>query len=58
VGYFTTFITGALISKRNTLLERNQVLNWFGNRAEFERYLFGNQILADLDQFEIEFEFE
>jgi hypothetical protein len=56
VAYFTTFITGALISKRNTLLERNQVLNWFGNREEFERYLLGNQMLSDLEQFEIEFE--
>jgi hypothetical protein len=56
VAYFTTFITGALISKRNTLLERKQLLNWFGNQTEFERYLLGNQILADLDQFEIEYE--
>jgi REP element-mobilizing transposase RayT len=46
----------ALISKRNTLLERNQVLKWFGDQAEFECYLLGNQILSDLDQFEIEYE--
>ena len=46
----------APISKRNTLLERNKLLNWFGDQAEFERYLLGNQMLSDLEQFEIEYE--
>jgi putative transposase len=39
-----------------TKLKRDEVLQWFGNRNEFEKYHLGNQILTNLDKFNIEFD--
>jgi putative transposase len=39
-----------------TKLKRDDVLNWFGNRNEFERFHLINQNLDNLDKFIIEFD--
>ena len=39
-----------------TKLKRQEVLQWFGNRNEFEKFHLGNQILTNLDKFNIEFD--
>jgi putative transposase len=39
-----------------TKLKRDEVLDWFGNRNEFERFHLGNQNLGNLDKFIIEFD--
>ena len=39
-----------------TKLKREEVLQWFGNRNEFEKFHLGNQILTNLDKFNIEFD--
>ena len=39
-----------------TKLKRDDVLNWFGNRNEFEKFHLGNQNLDNLDKFRIEFD--
>ncbi|MDZ7899825.1 MAG: hypothetical protein U5N85_17595 [Arcicella sp.] len=39
-----------------TKLKREEVLQWFGNKNEFEKYHLGNQILTNLDKFNIEFD--
>lgn len=39
-----------------TKLKREEVLQWFGNKNEFEKYHLCNQILTNLDKFNIEFE--
>ncbi len=40
----------------STKLKREQVLEWFGNSNEFEKYHLSNQILTNLDKFNIEFD--
>jgi putative transposase len=39
-----------------TKLKREEVLGWFGNKNEFEKFHTGNQILANLEKFKIEFD--
>ena len=39
-----------------TKLKREEVLQWFGDKNEFEKFHLGNQILASLDSFNIEFD--
>ena len=39
-----------------TKLKREEVLQWFGNRNEFEKFHLGNQILTNLDKFNVEFD--
>lgn len=39
-----------------TKLKREEVLGWFGNENEFEKFHTENQILANLEKFKIEFD--
>ena len=39
-----------------TKLKREEVLQWFGDKNEFEKFHIGNQVLASLDSFNIEFD--
>lgn len=39
-----------------TKLKRDEVLEWFGNRSEYEKFHLRNQNLKNLDKFIIEFE--
>jgi putative transposase len=39
-----------------TKLKRDEVMAWFGNKTEFEKFHLENQILNDLDKFDIEFD--
>ncbi len=44
----------AHLSNAQTKLNRGDLLHWFGSSAEFEKYHLANQVLGDLDKFEIE----
>jgi putative transposase len=44
------------LSMALTKLRRDEVLAWFGNRNEYEKFHIGNQNLNHLDKFNIEFE--
>ena len=44
----------AHLSNTQTKLNRGELLHWFGSSAEFEKYHLANQVLGDLDKFEIE----
>ena len=39
-----------------TKLKRDDVINWFGNKVEFEKFHLSNQNLDNLDKFGIEFD--
>lgn len=44
------------LSTALTKLKRDEVLEWFGNRTEYEKFHLENQYLNNLDRFSIEFE--
>lgn len=44
------------LSKAMTRLKRDEVWDWFGNKAEFEKFHIGNPALDSLDKFIIEFD--
>jgi hypothetical protein len=44
------------LSTALTKLKRDEVLEWFGNRTEYEKFHLENQHLNNLDRFSIEFE--
>jgi putative transposase len=46
----------AHLSKLDTQLQRAELLNWFGDANQFEKFHLPNQILTDLEKFEIEFD--
>ncbi len=45
-----------LLHTAPTILKRNEVLNWFGGKNEFEKFHLENHIMGNLDKFEIEFD--
>lgn len=46
----------AHLSKLDTQLRRAELMDWFGDADAYEKYHLPNQVLADLEKFEIEFE--
>jgi putative transposase len=46
----------AHLSKLDTQLRRAELLDWFGDTGNYEKYHLPNQVLADLGKFEIEFD--
>ncbi|MEA5459064.1 hypothetical protein VB796_08450 [Arcicella sp. LKC2W] len=46
----------AHLSKALTKLKRDEVLQWFGNKSEFERFHIGNPEIDNFDKFIIEFD--
>jgi len=46
----------AHLSKMDTKLKRAELLTWFGNEEGYQKYHLPNQVLADLEKFEIEFD--
>ncbi|MFN0035999.1 MAG: transposase [Saprospiraceae bacterium] len=46
----------AHLSKLDTQLRRTELMDWFGDADAYEKYHLPNQVLADLEKFEIEFD--
>ncbi|HRI61660.1 MAG TPA: hypothetical protein PK228_18100 [Saprospiraceae bacterium] len=46
----------AHLSKMDTKLKRAELLNWFGDAEDYQKYHLPNQVLEDLGKFEIEFD--
>ena len=46
----------AHLSKLDTQLHRAELMDWFGDTDAYEKYHLPNQVLADLEKFEIEFD--
>ena len=46
----------AHLSKLDTQLRRAELMDWFGDADAYEKYHLPNQVLADLEKFEIEFD--
>lgn len=44
------------LSKLDTKLRRIELLDWFGDTEHFQKYHLANQVLTDLEKFEIDFD--
>jgi len=44
------------LSKLDTKLRRIELLDWFGDTDQYKKYHLANQVLTDLEKFEIDFD--